>query len=126
MKSLINLKSTFFIFLFSVLAITVSAQNDTTGKDSGECETVEWNAKKDMPELNDENLDCIEVKLVGFERDQLQKMHDIVGSLSSNLVMMKVSENLEKLQIKFNHSPLNAERKQSEFKNCFAEIKKHI
>ncbi len=126
MKSLINLKSNLFIFLFSLLAISISAQTDASDKGIGECETVEWNAKRDMPEINDKDLDCVTVTLVGFEKDQLQKMHDIVGSLSSNLVMMKVSDNLEELKIKFNHNPISAERKQSEFKSCFAKIKKQI
>jgi len=126
MKSLISLKSTLLIFLFSFLAITVTAQNDASSKGTGDCEKIEWNAKKDMPELNDRDLDCIVVKLVGFEKDQLRKMRDIVGSLSNNLVMMRVSQDLEELSIKLNHNPINAERKQSEIKNCFAKIKKHI
>ena len=126
MKSLINLKSNLFVLLFSFLAISLSAQSDSGNKGTGDCETVEWNAKLDMPELNDKDLDCVTVKLVGFEKDQLQKMRDIVGSISSNLVMMQVSENLDELKIKLNHNPINAERKQSEIKNCFVKIKKHI
>lgn len=126
MKSLINLKSNLFILFFSFLTISLSAQNDSENKSIADCETVEWHAKKDMPQLNDQNSDCVLVKLVGFEKDQLQKMRDIVGSLSSNLVMMQVSENLEELKIKLNLNPINAERKQSEIKNCFVNIKKHI
>lgn len=105
---------------------SVSAQNASSKDAVKDCDNVVWNAKKDVPNFEEIKSNCITVTFENFEKEELQRMRDIVGSLSSNLIMMRVSNDLKELSVELNHSPLNQQRKKDEFENCLKKILKNI
>lgn len=128
MKSLLNLKSTFLLALFSLTVISMSAQRETPKEEmvKNDCEKVEWNSKSGTPELSSSTSNCLTVSLVGFEREQIESVSRDTESLSNDMVKVSVSDDLKELSIELTSKGIKAEKKGQAYENCFVEIKRRL
>lgn len=125
MKTQNIIKTIAAIFIICLISMGATAQQNTGEK--LDCQYVEWNIKKDVPDFEKASSeDCIVIQLVGFSMDQCKQLETLSGSLSSNHVSMRMSEDLRELNISMNINPVNSQRRLETYSECIISLKQHL